>query len=276
MYCKYCGKEIANNSESCPHCGRSLKEFGEHSQTSHKENNDQFYKQTWFGIIMLFVFWPIGLYLIFKYSGKFTKILIGGFFGLIFITALGTTFNKIHIFDDSWDKNVAKVMEEKLDQSVPSQKIFNELLTDYKNEYKNAKTDLKRVSVVLNHQRKIDEFLQSGDVKNWVAQVYLVEPTYDKKAAKIALRYNIDGVNYEITTGIIDSYNVKTLIPTNSKLYEKATGLVKGDIVTFSGRFVKDYGENSYFNKYRTDNTSPELKFQFEDINVEVLAPKVI
>lgn len=268
MYCKYCGKEIANNSESCPHCGRSLKEFGEHSQTSHKENNDQFYKQTWFGIIMLFVFWPIGLYLILKYSGKITKIIVGAFFGLIFIVALDLGLNRIHINDDR-DNHVSKIMEEKVNASVPSQKTFNELLTQYKSEYKDAKTDLKRASVALNHQRKIDEFLQSGYVKNWVAKVYLVQSTYDKKAARITLVYDVDGVKYEIATGLDD----KTSIPADSKLYEKAAGLFKGDIVTFSGRFVKDYGDDSYFKKYRDDNTSPNMTFQFEDINVEVLAP---
>lgn len=271
MYCRYCGKELADNSAFCPNCGKRL-EY--QNFVPQKENNDRFYKKTWFGLLMLFLFWPIGVYLIFKYRSKTTRIIFGILICLLFIKALDITYNKVHINDNSWDNHVAKVIEEKLNQSVPSQKAFNELLAKYKNEYKDVKTDLKRTSVALNHQRKIDNFLQSVHVKNWVAKVYSIEPTYDKKAAKVTLAYDFDGVKYKISTGIADAYNVRTLIPADSKLYEKATGLVKGDIVTFSGRFVKKYGENSYFDKYRNDNTSPELIFQFDDINLEVLAKK--
>lgn len=61
-----------------------------------------------------------------------------------------------------------------------------------------------------------------------------------------------------------------------SNVYKKATDLIKGDIVSFSGRFVKRYGEESYFNKYSYDNTSPELLFKFDDIELERSAPKRI
>ncbi len=135
---------------------------------------------------------------------------------------------------------------------------------------------MQKADVADQYQNKIDDFLGNGHVENWVAKVDCIESSYDKKSAKIFLKYYVGDVEYEITTGIVDEGKIKTLVPVGSDVYKKASDLISGDIVSFSGRFVKRYGEESYFNKYHYDNTSPELLFKFDDIELERIAPKRI
>lgn len=93
MYCKNCGKEIADNNNFCPRCGARVNGYGGHQERYGQNNgSDQFYKQTWFGILMLFVFWPIGLYLLIKYGGSFTKTIFGIIAGLIMLLFFGIFF----------------------------------------------------------------------------------------------------------------------------------------------------------------------------------------
>lgn len=95
MYCKNCGRDVGPDTNFCPHCGVRLKGTGDEYRRRNdfsEDNNEQFYKQTWFGILMLFVFWPIGLYLLIKYGGSFTKIVFGIFAGLITLLFFGLFF----------------------------------------------------------------------------------------------------------------------------------------------------------------------------------------
>lgn len=95
MYCKNCGRDVAPNTNFCPHCGTRLNDAGNEYRRRDdfsRDNNEQFYKQTWFGILMLFVFWPVGLYLLIKYGGSFTKVVFGVFAGLIILLFFGVFF----------------------------------------------------------------------------------------------------------------------------------------------------------------------------------------
>ena len=286
MFCKNCGKELADDCNFCSNCGTKLKDNHTGSQRDYKryetprENNEQFYKQTWFGILMLCVFWPVGLYLLLRYGGKAAKV-IGSLFGVmiigVFLTAIMGALS-IHSTnsEDSSENPLVAVMQERQSNSVPSQQAFNDLLAEYGKAYKNAKTDLQKADVANQYQNKIDNFLGNGHVENWVAKVDRIEASYDNKEAKIFLIYYVGDVKYEVSTGIVDMGKIKTLVPIGSNVYKKATDLIKGDIVSFSGRFVKRYGEESYFNKYSYNNTSPELLFKFDDIELERSAPKRI
>ncbi len=285
MFCKNCGKELADDCNFCSNCGTQLKDNHTGSQRDYKryeaprENNEQFYKQTWFGILMLCVFWPVGLYLLLRYGGKAAKV-IGSLFGVmiigVFLTAIMGALS-IHSTnsEDSSENPLVAVMQERQSNSVPNQQAFNDLLAEYGKAYKNAKTDLQKADVANQYQNKIDNFLGNGHVENWVAKVDRIESSYDNKEAKIFLIYYVGDVKYEVSTGIVDMGKIKTLVPIGSNVYKKATDLIKGDIVSFSGRFVKRYGEESYFNKYSYDNTSPELLFKFDDIELERSAPKI-
>lgn len=112
-------------------------------------------------------------------------------------------------------------MQEKQNASVPSQKAFNELLAKYRKAYKNAKTELQKTDVANSHQKKIDDFLGNGYVENWVAKVRRIESSYDRKEAKIFLSYYVGDVKYEVSTGIVNMGEIKTLVPVGSDVYKK-------------------------------------------------------
>lgn len=284
MFCKNCGKELVDDCNFCSNCGTRLKDSQSGNQRDYKrhepprENSEQFYKQTWFAILMLFVFWPVGLYLLFRYCGKAAKV-IGAIFGLILIgtllTAISTTFNISGIGGSiGKDDTIVKVIQEKQNSSVPSQQAINTLLAEYRKEYKTAKTDLQKADIANRHQKRIDDFLGDGHVQNWIAKVDRIESSYDKQGAMIFLRYDVNGVEYEVLTGIVDMGEISTTVPVGGDVYKKAADLIKGDIVSFSGMFVKYRGEESYFYKYHYDNTSPELLFKFDEIELERCAFK--
>ena len=209
MFCKNCGKELADDCNFCSNCGTKLKDNHTGSQRDYKiyevprENNEQFYKQTWFGILMLCVFWPVGLYLLLRYGGKAAKV-IGSLFGVmiigVFLTAIMGALS-IHSTnsEDSSENPLVAVMQERQSNSVPSQQAFNDLLAEYGKAYKNAKTDLQKADVADQYQNKIDDFLGNGHVENWVAKVDCIESSYDKKSAKIFLKYYVGDVEYEIS-----------------------------------------------------------------------------
>lgn len=286
MFCKNCGKELADDCNFCSNCGTRLKNSQQdalndyRSYEASRDNNEQFYKQTWFGILMLCVFWPVGLYLLLRYGGKAAKV-IGSVFCVfiigVFLTAIMGTLS-IHSTNSEVpsENPIVKIMQEKQNVSMPSQNVFNDLLAEYRKAYKDAKTELQRADVANRYQKEIDDFLGNGYVENWVAKVDRIESSYDNKEAKIFLIYYVGDVKYEVSTGIVDMGEVKTLVPIGSDVYKKASDLIRGDIVSFSGRFVKRYGEESYFNKYQYDNTSPKLLFKFDDIELEKSAPKIL
>ena len=77
MFCQRCGRPINDISAFCPHCGQSLsvKVVHTHSATV---------------ILLLLVFFPIGLYLMWKRTNwaKAVKIIITVFIGLVFVYVL--------------------------------------------------------------------------------------------------------------------------------------------------------------------------------------------
>ena len=67
MYCKECGKEIANDSKFCNHCGKSL-------DYSNSYNSLIFYLKKYFSAICLLIIWVLFALFHAKYNAKtFTK-----------------------------------------------------------------------------------------------------------------------------------------------------------------------------------------------------------
>ncbi len=92
-FCKFCGKEITKESIVCPHCGRQLEKIKKLEEK--KENvkteeieKPQFYTQEWFMWLMLVLFAPIGIFLMWKFNDKMEKklkIILTIVFGIFFI-----------------------------------------------------------------------------------------------------------------------------------------------------------------------------------------------
>lgn len=133
MQCKYCGQQIPDNANYCSGCGRAVRE-----EATEVKRESKFWEQGWFAVLMLFIFWPVGLYLLWRYHGVFAKAIVGIFLLIIlltFITALGSS---LHIRKS--DNSFVKITDSVVAESIPSQKKFNEIQASYNQNEKKSMT----------------------------------------------------------------------------------------------------------------------------------------
>lgn len=80
MNCKKCGKELMEKDQFCKFCGSAVE----------VKNSNRVVSRTWFIVLMLIVFFPVGLYLMWKSNwNKVAKVMVSlvfaiGFIGVIF------------------------------------------------------------------------------------------------------------------------------------------------------------------------------------------------
>lgn len=92
-FCKFCGEKIDKDSIVCSKCGRQLelvKNVEEKQETPTKENV-KFYEKQWFMWLMLIIFAPVGILLMWKFNTKMkksTKIILSIVFGIVFLIVI--------------------------------------------------------------------------------------------------------------------------------------------------------------------------------------------
>lgn len=94
-FCKFCGAEIDKELIVCPKCGRQLKlikaEHEEEKVEANIEEKSKFYSQDWFMWLMLFLFPPVGIFLMWKFNEKLSKnikVILSVVFGFVFLIAM--------------------------------------------------------------------------------------------------------------------------------------------------------------------------------------------
>ncbi len=99
-FCKFCGEEIEKDSIVCPKCGRQLKIVKKEEKSTSNQKDDEydekskFYAKKWFMWVMLILFAPVGIFLMWKFHPemkKNTKIILTIVFAILFlIIAIGS------------------------------------------------------------------------------------------------------------------------------------------------------------------------------------------
>ena len=154
-FCKFCGEEIEKDAMVCPKCGRQLKvvkkeeiSASEKSSEAKYDESSKFYTKAWFMWVMLIIFAPIGIFLMWKFHPemkKNTKIILTVVFAILFLAiAFGGNSDETTTNNDSSNSNsntntVSKVKVEVIDFSGMSE---SEILTWCKE--KNLNCDFKR------------------------------------------------------------------------------------------------------------------------------------
>lgn len=154
-FCKFCGEEIEKDAMVCPKCGRQLKvvkkeeiSASEKSSEAKYDESSKFYTKAWFMWVMLIIFAPVGIFLMWKFHPemkKNTKIILTVVFAILFLAiAFGENSDETTTNNDSSNSNsntntVSKVKVEVIDFSGMSE---SEILTRCKE--KNLNCDFKR------------------------------------------------------------------------------------------------------------------------------------
>ena len=154
-FCKFCGEEIEKDAMVCPKCGRQLKvvkkeeaSSSEKSSEAKYDESSKFYTKAWFMWVMLIIFAPVGIFLMWKFHPemkKNTKIILTVVFAILFLAiAFGEISDETTTNNDSSNSNsntntVSKVKVEVIDFSGMSE---SEILTWCKE--KNLNCDFKR------------------------------------------------------------------------------------------------------------------------------------
>lgn len=120
------------------------------------QKKEPWYNNTFFVLIMLITFFPLGLYLVL--SNKRLKKELWPSLKIILIVLIGLI--AITLISSEWDKPELKVKDE-MTYKINQEFSAKQLITDYVEEVSDNKTDLTQEDVVIVKYDKLD-FTQPG------------------------------------------------------------------------------------------------------------------
>lgn len=235
MQCKYCGQQIPDNANYCSGCGRAVCE-----EATEVKRESKFWEQGWFAVLILFIFWPVGLYLLWRYHGIFAKAIVSIF--LLMVLGVFVTVLDINLDRGKSGDSFSKIANSVVAESIPSQKKFNEIQARYNQNERKSMTELEKAEFNKSYEKEFNEFFKDGYVKKWCAKVDRIESVNSGMAAYVELSCDFPEAEYTFAT---KQYAAdKMLIPADSELYKKIMPLKSGDVVVFSGKLVSgDYSK---------------------------------
>ena len=196
-FCKFCGGEIEKDAIVCIKCGRQLKsvekvEKKAQEPKGNKNTNEEnkFYTQTWFMWLMLVLFAPIGIFLMWEFHDemkKDIKIILTIVFAIFFlITWSGdeTTTDSKNSVGENNISEVNKVKVEVIDfNGMQEDEILNwcnekKLKCDFKKEY----SDTIAKDGYIEQNVKASEQVEEGS-KITITYSLGKEPTTEQKNA---------------------------------------------------------------------------------------------
>jgi hypothetical protein len=245
-------------------------------------------------IALLILFFPVGLYLMWKYRvfSKTVRFVVTGFFALLVIASLERE-KKTEITSppsSSTTTSPAPTSEQPKSQTIetpaPKEEIvptpiepqiiipekqqkFTEAINSAKSEYIAAPNELKKSAVRTKRGRLIQNILAgSRRIVNWVGKIKRMETNSEGKAI---LAIELEGTNIIVTTwnNALSDLMDETLISQESNVFSTVSEMNKGDRVVFSGTFLAS-PKNDYITEgsltERSSMLDPEFIFKFESI----------
>lgn len=244
-FCQNCGKELNPNQAVCLKCGVAVKT----EPPPTKKGNGCL------TAIIVAISIPIGL------------IMLGAF---------------ISGFEEGRAKaKTTQTVSTQSRSATPSSKItpsdkpdiqtqFENIIATYKEQYKQAETDLQKGYSRTQRKQAIQALNMRGKAKGWVGVIKKIGANNEGKAyVSVALNRDLQLKTWN--NAVSDSFD-NTLIPTNSPLYNSLLSMKQGQEVKFSGNFLmSNYTNEADYYKEGSLSTagamlSPEFLFQFDEI----------
>jgi hypothetical protein len=150
----------------------------------------------------------------------------------------------------------------------PQEENFIKIISQAQTDAKNADNDMQKGGIKVRRDKSICTLMPNKAVKNWVGKVNKVGANSDGKGVLVVTLAK--GITLKTWNNEFSDMSSKTLIDPNSKLFQNASMLKKGDSITFSGTFLpgKD-GECIYEGSVSLSGKlrDPEFIFRFSSVS---------
>jgi len=254
------------------------------SEISNKAK-DKWYDNIVIVIVLLIIFFPVGLYGAWKSEkrSKKSKIIISCVFGFFLLVVIsGNDDSSTENTNIKSTTNNNKMVSEKSksqNQNLPSdQTSFISIIEKFSKEYKKAGNDMKKSAVRTKRGQAIGEWASGGPnfigivfCENWVGKISSIGTNNDGKGI---LEVELKGTNIiKLKTNnnaFSDTLSIPTLIEQSSPMFVKLSDMNKGDLIRFSATFLSS-DKNDFISEMSMTEygsmTDPEFIVQFSKIN---------
>lgn len=167
--CPECGKEISDKARRCPKCGKALKSNraldsdASFRPMSTSEKSKKFYEKGWFCILMLILFFPVGLFLMWRYKifSKTARTIITVFIAIAFVgnVLLNNTADSENQESETTIQNTEKSnkVTTESQKETTEKKVEEKTTTALEDDVDKTEFEYKNMTVkYLNHQIQTD------------------------------------------------------------------------------------------------------------------------
>ena len=243
-FCQNCGKELKPNQAVCLNCGVAVK--SEPAPT--KKRNGCL------TAIIIAISIPVGLMMLGAFISGFEE-------GRTKATTRQANFTQ------SASSGPSSIITPSDKPDIQTQ--FENVIATYKDQYKQAETDLQKGYSRIQRKQAIQALNMRGKAKEWVGVIKKIGANNEGKAY-VSVALNRDLQLQTWNNAVSDTFD-NTLIPPDSPLYNTLLSMKQGQEVKFSGHFLTSPYENEDYYKESSLSMagamlSPEFLFQFDEI----------
>lgn len=268
----------------------------ENQSTSTNQPNNEWYQIGWLVHLLLIVFFPVGLYALWKNSKlpKWWKITATVIIAIIFINVaarkekekeINKSTTKIEettskIVDNTIKEEKQKELEKPKEVEKPkelekpkiilpqSQLAFIQKVESFYPLYDEAPNELKKSALRKQRKDALASLVSSRRVSEWIGTLKDMQTNSEGKAF---IEIKLDGaesITIKTWNNALSDIIDETLIENGSELYNSISDLSVGDKVVFSGTFASD--ERDYIREAsiteRGSMMDPEFILKFSDV----------
>lgn len=250
------------------------------------QNPNEWYQKSWLVHLLLILFFPVGLYALWKNTKlpKWWKITATVIIAIIFIN-VATNKEKDKSSLDKYSqteetssiKESAPVKDEKpIEPEKPkivlpqSQLSFIQTVESFYEPYVNAPNELKKSALRTQRKNSIRNILRSLQVSEWIGTL---KDMGTNREGKAFIEIKLEGAESIVIKTWNNAFsdvmcNTNTLIENGSSLYNAIADLSEGAKVVFSGTFIPDDRDFILEGSVteRGSMTEPEFIFKFSSI----------
>ena len=268
-FCKFCGGEVEKEAVVCSKCGRQLKIVSNKKVEEVKEEevkkSTDFYKKEWFMWLMLFIFAPVGIFLMFKFNEKLSKkikIILSIIFGILFIIIVASSGGEDTEKENNKYETNKKVSVEVIDFNNLSNTEINEWCENNKINCQITEEYSKTIEKgnFISQSKEVSKTIYQGDTikiiyslgkepsteyKNALKKAESYSKTmnmskqgiYDQLTSEYGEKFPADAAQYAVDNMTAD-WNANALA--KAKSYQKTMNMSKSAIYD---QLISQYGE---------------------------------